>query len=239
MKFDRILQYQKIDQQLLALEAEVTKSEAMQKCKAAKNKVDAAMGSMNKLKAEATELLGSYTAMKSKIDALKAEIDEFDGILEDVQDVGEAEHYLKLVGAISDKINALEKEANAASSKIDQLNDSYKKSYDQKARANDILNAAKAEYNALVGAMQPKVAQIRVQLAELKKDIPEPIMNAYNSLRLSKRMPAFVEFDPNSKMCGRCFMEVPNYVCSKLRNPGDHAECPNCRRILFVPDKQV
>ena len=37
---------------------------------------------------------------------------------------------------------------------------------------------------------------------------------------------------------GRCFMDVPNDTKSKLRNVGDYAECPNCRRILYVADEQ-
>ncbi|MBD5091980.1 MAG: hypothetical protein HDT36_01180 [Clostridiales bacterium] len=237
MTFDKILQYQKIDQELLALENEVAKSPAWQKVALAKNKLGAATTSLNQIKTEATDLLGSYNAMKSKIDALKAELDEFDGILDDVQDVGEAEHYLKLVTAIADKIAALEKEANVADSKIDQIGDSYKKTFEQGVKANDNLNTAKAEYNVYVRDMQPKVASIREQLAELKKEIPENVMKVYQTLRSAKKMPAFVEYDPNRKMCGRCFMEVPNDVCSKLRNPGDYAECPNCRRVLFVPQK--
>lgn len=237
MTFDKILQYQKIDQELLALENEVAKSDAMQKLAVAKNRLNTATTSLNQIKTEASELLNGYNAMRSKIDALKAELDEFDGILDDVQDVGEAEHYLKLVTAIADKINALEKEANLAASKIDQIGDNYKKTFEQGVKANDSVRVAKAEYNVYVSEMQPKVASIRAQLAELKKEIPEKIMEVYQSLRSSKKMPAFVEFDPNRKMCGRCFMEVPNDVCSKLRNPGDYAECPNCRRVLFVPEK--
>jgi len=33
-------------------------------------------------------------------------------------------------------------------------------------------------------------------------------------------------------------MDLPNDTKSKLRNVGDYAECPNCRRILYVADEQ-
>ncbi len=236
MKFDKILQYQKIDQELLALETEVAKSEVRQKFALAKSKLDGATATIGKLKTEANDLLNGYTAMKERIDALKAEIDEFDGILDDVQDVGEAEHYLKLVTAISEKIVALEKEANAASSRIDQVNDAYKKTWEQGVKASEAYNAARTEYNAFVGERQPRVTEIKKQLDALKPDIPEQIMKTYMSLRATKKMPAFVEYDPNKKICGRCYMEVPNDTCAKLRNAGDFAECPNCRGILFVSE---
>ncbi len=236
MKFDKILQYQKVDQELLALEAEVAKSEARQKYVLAKSKLDGAGTTINKLKAEASELLAGYTAMKEKIDALKAELDEFDGILDDVQDVGEAEHYLKIVSGIADKIGALEKESHVAASKIDQVNDLYKKTWDQGVKATENYNAARTEYNAFVGERQPRVLEIKKELESLKGEISESLMKAYLSLRATKKMPAIVEYDSNKKMCGRCYMEVPNDTCSKLRNAGDYAECPNCRGILFVPE---
>ena len=125
MKFDKMLQYQKIDQELLALEADVTKSKERQEYVIAKNKLDSATATIGNLKTEAGELLKGYTSMREKIDELKEELDGFDGILDDVQDVGEAEHYMKLVSAIAEKIVALEKEASATSSMIDVIKVSY------------------------------------------------------------------------------------------------------------------
>ncbi len=238
MKFDTILEYQKIDQELMELENEVAKSEERKKLVVAKSRLEGATDMIGKLKNEAGELLGSYASMKEKIDALKAELDEFDGILEDVQDVNEADHYLKMVSAIAEKINALEKEASSSASKIDQVNDGYKKTWDQGVKATDAYKVAKAEYDALVKNLQPKVVEIKTKLNELKSQIPSDIMATYLALRNAKKMPAFVKYDSVNCICGRCRMEVDNDTKSKLRNPGDYAECPNCRRILFVADEQ-
>lgn len=103
MKFDKILQYQKIDQELMNLESEVAKSDERQKFAVAKSHLEGATEMIGKLKSEAGELLAGYTAMKEKIDALKDELDEFDGILDDVQDANEADHYLKMVASIAEK----------------------------------------------------------------------------------------------------------------------------------------
>ena len=91
MKFDKILQYQKIDQEANALRAEMSKSKEWQKYQDAQNKLEAATSNIGKLTAEANELLKGYESMKSKMDSLRDELAEFDGILEDVQDVNEAE----------------------------------------------------------------------------------------------------------------------------------------------------
>jgi len=238
MNIDKILEYQKIDQELISLENEVLKSSERQNLAMAKSRLDGATETIGKLKNDAAELLAGYTSMKEKIDALKAELDEFDGILDDVQDATEADHYLKMVASIAEKINALEKDANATSAKIDQVNDNYKKTWDIGVKASDVYKAAKAEYDAFMKNLQPQVVQIKTQLAALKGEIPEKIMNAYVSLRTAKKMPAFVPYDSEHEICGRCRMEVDNNTKSKLRNVGDVAECPNCRRILYVAEQK-
>ncbi len=236
MKLDKILQYQKVDQELIAIENTVSKSEERQRVALAKAKVEQATDMIGKLKSEAAELLSGYTALRDKLDALKAELAEFDGIIDGVQDTTEAEHYLKLVTAISEKIAALEKETVAASLRIDQISGAYKKTWEQGVKATEVFKTAKAEYDALVKQYQPKVTEIKAELEKLKADIPPQFMNVYLSLRAAKKMPAFVAFDPSQSQCGRCFMEVPNDTKSKLRNPGDCAECPNCRRVLYVAE---
>lgn len=237
MKFDKILDYQKIDQELLALETEVSKSEERKKLAYAKSALDSATDTIGKLTQEANDLLNGYTAMKDKIDSLKAELDGFDGILEDVQDATEADYYLKTVAGIADKIVELEKEANAAASKIEQVNSNFKKTWAQGVKASDALKSAKKDYDAFVRDRQPKVVEITAKLNALKSEIPQEVMNAYLALRAAKKMPAFVVYDQKTGVCGRCFMDLPNDTKSKLRNAGDHAECPNCRRVLFVPEE--
>lgn len=238
MNIDKILEYQKIDQELISLENEVVKSKERQNLAVAKSRLDAATETIGKLNVEAADLLAVYASMKNKIDALKAELDEFDGILDDVQDATEADHYLKMVANIAEKINSLEKEANSTSEKIKQVNDNYKKTWEAGVKANELCKSAKVEYDAFVKKLQPQVTQIKAQLNALKADIPEKIMTAYVSLRTAKKMPAFVPYDGEHEICSRCRMEIDNNTKSKLRNVGDVAECPNCRRILFVEEKK-
>lgn len=236
MKFDKILQYQKIEQDANALKAEMAKSDAWQKYQDTQSKLDGATASIGKLTAEANELLKSYERMKSKIDAIKSELADFDGILEGVQDVTEAEYYLKLISAISDKLVALEKEANGVGNKIEQINDAYSRTWEQGVKASQAYKAARAEYNAFATNYKAQFDEMQKQLNALVKDIPEDIMSEYNRLKKSQKLPVYVEFDSVNKVCGRCRTEVSNDVCAKLKAPGDYAECPNCRRILYVPE---
>ncbi len=237
MKFDKILEYQKIDQELINLENLVAKSEERNKYILAKNRLDSATETIKKLTKEASELLGGYEAMKSKIDSLKAEIDGFDGILEEVQDVQEAEHYLKMIAAILDKITLLEKNANADAQKIDKINDEYNKTWQQGVKATEGFKKAKAEFDAYRAQYQPTVVALKAQLDEIRENVPKELMDVYSSLRAQKKMPAFIEYDAQKGNCGGCYMSIANDIKSKLRTPGSYAECQNCGRIMYVPEQ--
>ena len=237
MNFDKILEYQKIDQEILALENEVNKSKERANLAVAKNNIAKSTEIINKLKDEASTLLASYNSVQEKIDELKAELDEYEGVLDGVQDVAETDYYVKKVSAIVERISALEKEVAVGSKRIDDINEKYKKTWDQGVKDTAIFKTAKADYDKLVEEYRPKVVELVNARDALKGNIPEKMLDVYASLRNGKKLPAFVPYDNRSSgCCPRCGMEVANDTLSRLKNPGDYAECPNCRRILFVPE---
>ncbi|MBR4800965.1 MAG: hypothetical protein IK048_04795 [Clostridia bacterium] len=237
MNFKKILEYQRIDQEILALENEVYKSKERTNLATAKTNIAKSTEIINKLKDEATTLLASYNSVQEKIDELKAELDEYEGVLDGVQDIAETDYHIKKVSAIVDRISALEKEVALGSKRIDEINDKYKKTWDQGVKDTVFFKTAKADYDKLVEDYRPQVVEKVNARDALKGDIPEKILELYASLRAAKKMPAFVPYDQKSSgCCPRCGMEVANDTLAKLKNPGDYAECPNCRRILFIPE---
>ena len=237
MKFDTILEYQNIDRELLALENEFSKSKERAVYVAAKSKLESATETVGKLSHEAAELLSNYNNLSARAEEQKAKLDEFDGILDGVADVNEADYYIRQIGAISDEIAALERDAAKDGERIDSIGAEYKKTWEVGKKASDAYKEAYAAYNAAAAAIQPKVKELQTKLAALKGEVPTEFMEAYMSLRAAKKTPAFVAYKPESGTCGRCFMEVSGATRSKLKNPGDYAECPNCRRILYIPEE--
>ncbi len=235
MKFDSILEYQRVDQELIALESEATSSKELAGLYSAKKNLDTATATIGKLGAEAGELIANYAKVSDRLNALKAKLDEFDGIIEGVEDLSEADYYLKQIESLASEIASLEKDAMRDMNRIDGVNNDYKKTWDAGIKASDGYKQAKLAYDKYMASMQPKVLEIKEKLDALRKDVPDPVFNAYKALRDAKKMPAFVEYDADKKVCGRCRMDVPNDTAEKLRASGDYAECPNCRRILYMP----
>ncbi len=235
MKFDSILEYQRVDQELIALESEATSSKELAGLYNAKKNLDTATSTIGKLGAEAGELIANYAKINDRLSALKAKLDEFDGIIEGVEDLGEADYYLKQIEALASEIASLEKESMKDMSRIDGVNNEYKKTWEAGIKASEGYKQAKLAYDKYMASMQPKVLEIKSKLDKIRKDIPDQIFNAYKTLRDAKKMPAFVPYDAEKKVCGRCRMDVPNDTAEKLRSSGAISECPNCRRILYMP----
>lgn len=235
MKFDTILEYQRVDLELIALETEATSSKELASLLSAKKTLETATNTVGKLSAEAGEIVANHAKIQSKIEDLKTKLDEFTGLLEDLDDVKEAEYYLKEVDGIISEIIALEKEASKEMNRIDGVTNDYKKTWDAGIKASEGFKQAKAVYDKFMAELQPKANEIKARLGALQKEIPEELLAKYKALRDPKKMPVFVEYDASRKICGRCRMEMPNDVIEKLRQSGDYAECPNCRRINYIP----
>lgn len=234
MKFDSILEYQRVDLELIALENEATSSKELAGLYSAKKNLDNATATIGKLSSEAGELIANHQKIQDKLSALKAKLDEFDGIIEGVEDLSEADYYLKQIEALASEIASLEKEASKDMGRIDGVNNEYKKTWEAGIKASEGYKQAKIAYEQYMASMQPKVLEIKAKLDTLRKDVPDELFNYYKSHRDPKKMPVFVEYDATKNICGRCRMEVPGDTAGKLR-AGEGAECPNCRRILYMP----
>lgn len=236
MKFDTILEYQNIDRELLAIESDVAKSKERAAYVGAKAKLEAATAAVGRLSHEAADLLAGYSKLTARADALKARLDEFDGLLDDIADVNEADYYIRQIDAVNEEIAALERDAARDGERIDAIAAEYRKTWEAGRKASDAYKEATAAFNAFAAKIQPRIAELKAKLKELEGSVPAEFMSAYKSLRAAKKTPAFVAYRPESGTCGRCFMEVSGATKSKLKNPGDYAECPNCRRILYIPE---
>ena len=235
MKFDTILEYQRVDQELIALETEATSSKELVALLGAKKNLDTATATVGKLQNEAGEIIANHAKLQDKINALKTKLDEFDGIIEGVEDVNEADYYLKQIEQIASEIVALEKEANKEMSRVDSVSGEYKKNWEAGTKASEAFKQAKLVYDKFMADLTPKANEVKAKLDELRKAIPDELFNRYKALRDPKKMPVFVEYDASKKICGRCRMEMSNDIVEKLRQSGDYAECPNCRRINYIP----
>lgn len=237
MKFDAILEYQKIDANLVVIEDAIKKSHEGSVAFSAKQKLDEATEMVKRLQAEASDVMAQYDRMSQKASELVAQINELYGIVGEAGDINEVEHYTKLLTALTDELAKLESDVAKDISKSQSIDQNYKKTWDDGIKATNDYKIALSEFNKLRNEKSIEANPLIAQLKALEPQIDSRLLDEYKILRGNKKLPAFVEYDASDPdHCSRCRMELPADAKGKLKKPGDFAECPNCRRFLYIPD---
>ena len=239
MKFDKILEYQRLDQEIASLDNLVASSDVARARREKKARIGDLETQIGKLTEEANSLMSSFNATQSRIEALKADLDEYDGIEDDIQDIAEADYLLKKVTAIANEIAALESEIAKLSKRLDEINAKYQATWAQGMKEAAEFKPILKAYNEYKAQIDPQKALLIQKRDALVAEIDPSLLTKYNNFKSGKnnRMPFIVPYDRSTTSCPRCFMTIENATLAQLNAPGDSAECPNCRRILFIPEQ--
>lgn len=236
MKFDNILEYQKIDAELIVIEDATKSSRERTLAVNAKIKLDEATATIKRLHAESTDLISQYERISQKANELVTKINELDGIIGKAGDINEVDYYNKMLTSLLDELNQLERDVNKDVYKVDGITSNFKSTWEAGRKATSAYQIARAEYEKFKMQKTAEAKPLAERLGVLAKKIEPKIMQAYKTLRANRKLPAFVEYVPEDKRCGRCFMDLPSDAQTKLKKAGDFSECPNCHRYLYIVD---
>ncbi len=238
MNFDKMLEYQQYDQEYYNRQAALLASPEGKAKERAEKAYAEAREAIGKLNSDARDLLNIYNALKAELDSNREELDDFNGILEGTTDPVEVEHYLKKVTAIKGKLEALEKKLSEAVARMEKLFQNFTNVVAQGKKAEADRKAAEAAFNKLCQQNQSALEELKRKLDEIKSAIPREMEEYFKARKSVKKFPVMKSYDPKSKFCTGCGMELAGDTASKLKNPGDFAECPNCRRLLYIPEQK-
>ncbi|MDD4839405.1 MAG: C4-type zinc ribbon domain-containing protein [Clostridia bacterium] len=236
MKFDNILEYQRIDADLVTIEDAIKNSSERVRVYNYKLKLDEATEMVKRLQAESADVVAQYERIAQKANELVAKITELEGIIGKADDLNEVEYYTKMLSGLIDELSQIERDVNKDMSKADNISFEYKKTWEQGQKATTAYKNARIEYEKLKMERSIEAKPLADELSKLTKVIEPRMLEIYKGLRANKKLPAFVEYQPEDKRCGRCFMDIPSDTQGKLKKAGDYAECPNCHRALYIPD---
>lgn len=235
MNFEMMLEYQKYDQELYNRQAALLNSPEGRAKKRAEAEFSAAKEALGKLNDAARGVLGEYAALKTALMENIEELDGFNGILDEVSDPIEMGNYLKRAIALKTALDALDKRMAEAKARMEKISQSFGNVVSQGQKAGAARKAAEAAYNGLVQAQQAEFDALRKKMDAIKENIPEDMAEYFKARASVKKFPVMTSYDPKSKYCRSCGMDIAGDTVSKLKNPGDYAECPNCRRLLYIP----
>ena len=227
------LDYQDTDKQLLAIEKELKGSQERKDYVLLKKSVSDANEQVQKLDRECEELIHSYNKTKGAVDKIIADVNE---LTEESQNVGDSveeyDFYIKNIDKLLSQLESMEQELSKLVKAMEEKRKEFDKLMDYGRKITVKLRDAQAKYRELESSKKDDVKVITDKLASMEKQLDEALLKTYKQLRSMKTFPVFV---PRIGDCCRgCGMELPQTSLHVLQSAGDHVECPNCHRIVYV-----
>ncbi|MDR1940474.1 MAG: hypothetical protein LBQ40_06780 [Clostridiales bacterium] len=236
---DKILEYQRVDRLILNLENELKDSKPYKEMTLCQKNIHESVETIKKYENDAKEIINSYGRLDENVTESEDNKSELVSAVNSINgdagtdSLGEYEFYLKKLEKERESLTVGDSELSKTRRRIDEITAMSTKllkviyeNTEKKKRAaaafEEIKNQRKEEADALIK-----------QKNALEAQLPKETVEAYKVIRNEKRLPAFVEL-VDKNLCKGCGMDVPFDVLTKLKNPGDYSECPNCRRFLYM-----
>lgn len=227
-----LLEYQKIDGQLIKIERELMSSDKKKKCDESKmiakkeqEKSTILEKNAGALKDEINEVIEKLNQNKKSKEMLLSKEKNIDNMTEE-----EIDNLLKLKDKINNNFNVLEKILTKLAERVNGLLSDFNKAKKAYEKARDDYSKNKVLYDNEVKSLEPKQEELKSQLAQLAKVIDKDLMEAYSKRRHDRIFPVLVTL--NGDACGGCHMEISKAAISELKEKGK-LTCENCKRIIY------
>lgn len=114
---------------------------------------------------------------------------------------------------------------------------------DQIEEQKQLLDKTRAESSALAGKYEAEIQEIQKEWDEAAKDIPAEQLEIFRRVAETYDGQAVTEIvKPDDKKgaysCGGCFMGITAESVNMLMSKDEIIRCPNCTRILVIPDSR-
>jgi predicted nucleic acid-binding Zn-ribbon protein len=227
MNLDKILEYQKIDQEIYRLELDLFRSKEAARINNVKSQLGNVEAALLRLNKETEDLFRAIEGFEREISAAFPDKSITDGVntLEKIETAEQA------LNACLENLSNIEKESKKIFDRLNSISKEASKQYDTGMYLSGELRKAKEEYGALYNKIKTENKDNFARLNELNADIDPALMARYKTIRDNRKMPAIVAYVNGN--CSACGIDISIEVGEKLKNPGDIAECPSCRRLVY------
>lgn len=230
MELKTILDYQKTDGELYALEMTLVKSENKKKCVALSNTAKQAQSKSAMLEEKAGEILKEFEEAKK---VLSQNLKLSNALSKkDVEKMGQEEldHDLGFKDKLNNNLMLLDRKITKIAENINLILSQYNQTVKAYNEAKAKYKESKEAYDKEVAEVEPKIKAVQKKLQEQSKTVSPELMQKYLSMRKDKIYPVFVPLINGN--CGHCRMELSASAIAKLSSEGV-LPCEHCRCIIY------
>ncbi len=228
---DKILEYQKVDGELAALENEIAKSKDKELAGEIQNELKNQHSRLLSLESNAKKANESYIQASKKYEEFKQKLAELEKQLESA-DPSKLSVYEKAYKDFTNISNALEKEITAIYATVQQINKEYEEIIRKSKTDREKFDKYRAAYSKLKAEKEPKIAELKIKLATMSKQIDSSLMQMYKQKSEACKYPYFVALNLNK--CGGCRMEISaSKIADINKQKFQLVECESCGRYNY------
>ena len=231
MNIEKILNYQKVDEELFKVEQKLLNSTFRKKANELSAIAKKAQVRSTELESEAEKLIAEIEDIKSKYNLNKSKSDEL--LATDIESlkIEELEKLSALKGKVAQNLNILEKMLQKSAESVNRILSEFnkaKKTFDE-ARTQYAL--CKQKIDEETKTLEPQKEKLKKQLQNMEKEVDADIMAEYKKKRNDNIFPVIVPLEGNN-FCGRCRMELPKVAISHIKEKGVIV-CEHCKRFIY------
>ena len=225
-----ILTYQELDAKLYKLERELAGCDERKEYQKVKKFLETAPEKLDALDAKAVSLKGEASEIAQKYAHLEETLKDFENLDELITGGADIAFYKKKAQSIVDQLKKLKADLNSLTEAIKATDAEFQKMKKQVISAQKQYPEVSEKYKAVKAANEAQRKELETGLAPLVKEIPEKMLEVYQTKRKERIFPIVGELTGNR--CPFCSMEPPLAARNKLTG-GGMIECDNCHRIIF------
>ena len=230
--FDKILEVQKIEGEILKLENDLSKSGDREKASMIQQELKNYHSRLVVLEENAKKVNAVYSKAVKKYQEYSDKLTELEKQIETVS-TENYELYEKAYKDFSSIAVGLEKEITKLHNDIQQISHEYEEIIKLSKVGREKFDKYKEKYTKLKNEIEPKISALKTELSKVQKEVDSKILQRYMQKRENKIFPVFVKLVENK--CGGCRMEISASKLGAVKsNELKIIDCENCGRLIYT-----
>lgn len=233
MNIEKILKYQKVDEQMYKLEQKLAGSETKKKANEYASIAKKAQAKSVELEAESAKFIVEIEKIQKNFDISQKALNSLKNSDPEKMTLEEIEKMETLRKKVVNNLTVLEKALQKSAESVNRIISEFnaaKKTYD-KARVQ--FDSCKQALAVETKAIEAEKTKVREELSSLEKEIDDETLSAYKKRRADGIFPVVVPLE-NGSFCGRCRMELAKVAISRIKEKGV-ITCEHCKRYVYNP----
>lgn len=234
---NKILEYQKVDDNLLKIEKKIKASQAQKTIDRENDIANNAKLKIKDLDKRAEELLKEFHSLREIMNNNVKNIEILEKQKIEMQDKERVKKLYDNIKNVNNNLGVIETRLKTLTTQIDSVIKAFKGAQKTIEVSKEKRKHAQEELDNVSKKYETQIADISSQLNKIAKDIDPKMLETYNRLRETK-YPPFVQVadEDGQNRCSGCKSIIAVGRMDLLKTNG-YIECESCHRIIYLKDK--